>query len=117
MSICLLKRRHKWWKRRLLQTCQVVEHVDELFPELDVVSTLALVQEPVDFSDILVFVVASQQMNSVGVLNLVSHQQTNTLNTLFSPIHIITKKQVVAVGREPCIVEKPEQVIVLPMYV
>ena len=53
---------------------QVIEQIDEFLPQLQVVPSFAFVQKTVDFSDVLVFVVASQQVNRLGVFDFVSHE-------------------------------------------
>lgn len=56
---------------------EVIEQINEFFPELDIVSAFALVLEPVDASDVLVLVVASKQLHFVRVFYLVRHQKAN----------------------------------------
>lgn len=57
---------------------QAVEAVSEGLPKLDVVSSLALVVEAVYSVDTGALVVASQQEEVLGVLDLVGEQQADS---------------------------------------
>ena len=56
---------------------QVVEQVHKLLPEATVVAALALVPETVYFRNVLAFVVATQHMDPVWVLDLESEQKAD----------------------------------------
>jgi hypothetical protein len=58
---------------------QTVEAVGEGLPQLDVVSALALVVEAVDAVDGGTFVVASEDEEVLGVLDLVCQQKADCL--------------------------------------
>ena len=94
---------------------EVVEEVDELLPQLHGVPSFALVPEPVDLGNILALVVAPQHKHFVGVLYFVREQQANGLDALLPPVDVIAQKQILGLGRRPCVIEKSQQVKVLPM--
>ena len=96
---------------------QTVENVTENAPESDGVSTLALVIEPVNAIDLSTLVIASQQEEVLGVLNLVAQQKAHCFNRLLSAVNVVTKEEVIGLGREASILEDPQQVIVLSMDV
>jgi len=74
---------------------EVVEEIDELLPELGVVSALALIPESVHFIDVLALVIAPQQEYVVGVLYFIGKQQAHCLDTLLAPIYIVSQEQII----------------------
>lgn len=94
---------------------QTVEAVGERLPQLDVVAALALVVEAVDAVDRGALVVAPQDEEVLGVLDLVGKEQADGLERLLAPIHVVAEEEVVRLGREAAIFEETEQVIVLPV--
>ena len=123
---------------------QHVEDVLELLPHLDVVSALALVVEAVDPVDRRALVVAAQHEKVLGVLDLVGHEQRDTLQPVLTAVDVVAgggrdrwvswetgsgyggwrllqrnapKKQIVGVRREAAVLEEPQKVAVLAVYV
>lgn len=96
---------------------QAVEAVGERLPQLDVVTALALVIEAVDTVDGRALVVAAQDEEVLGVLDLVGEEQTNGLERLLATVYVVAQEEVVGLGREATIFEKAEQVVILPMDV
>jgi hypothetical protein len=94
---------------------QAVETVGEGLPQLDVVTTLALVVKTVDAVNRGALVVAAQDEEVLGILDLVGQEEADGLERLLSAINVVAKEEVVRLGREPAILEQPEQVIVLPV--
>jgi len=96
-----------------------VEAIGEGLPELDpiFISAFALIIEAVNPVDGRTLVISSQQEEVFRVFNFVSQQKANGLQALLPAIHIITKEEVVGIGRETTIFEKPQKIIVLAMYV
>lgn len=74
---------------------QAIEHVAEDSPEPDGVATFALVIKAVDSVDLGALVVATQQKEVFGVLDLVAQEQTHCLDRLLSTVDIVTQEQVV----------------------
>ena len=61
--------------------------------------------------------VAAQQEEVLGVLDLVGQQQADGLQGLLPPVHIVPQEQVVSLGREAPVLKQPQQVCVLAMDV
>lgn len=71
---------------------QTVEAVGESLPKLDVVTTLALVVEAVNAVDGSTLMVAAQNEEVLGILDLVGQQQTDRFKGLLSTIDVVTKE-------------------------
>ncbi|GIX60680.1 ABC1 family protein [Babesia caballi] len=87
---------------------QAVEAVGEDLPELHAVAPLALVVEAVDAVDGGALVVPAEQEKVLG---------TDGLQRLLAAVHVVAEKEVVGGGREPAVLEQPQQVEVLPVDV
>ena len=85
---------------------EAVEDVAEHAPQLDVVPALALVVKAVDARDAVALVVPPEQKEILRVLDLVRQQQTDHLETLLTPVHVVAEEQVVRLGGEPAIFEE-----------
>ncbi len=96
---------------------QTVEAVGEGLPELDVVAALALVVEAVDAVDAGALVVAAQQEKVLREFDLVGEQETDGLQRLLAPVHVVAQEQVVGLGRKPAVLEQTQQVVVLTVDV
>jgi len=96
---------------------QAVEAVCESLPQLDVVSPLAFVVEAVDPVDGRALVVPTEQEEVLGVLDLVSQEQTDSLQRLLPSVHVIPQEQVVALRREAAVLEQSQEVVVLTVDV
>ena len=68
---------------------QAVEAVGERLPQLDIVSALALVVEAVYAVDGGALVVAAQNEEVLGVLDLVGEQQADGLERLLSSVDVV----------------------------
>lgn len=69
---------------------QAVEAIGKRLPKLNVVTALALIVEAVDSVNGSTFVVTTQDEEILGVLNLVSQEQTDSLERLLATIYVIT---------------------------
>jgi hypothetical protein len=69
---------------------QAVEAIREGLPELDVVPSLALIVETVDTVNRGAFMVATQDEEVFGVLDLVCKEEADGLERLLSSVDIIT---------------------------
>lgn len=74
-----------------------------------------LIVEAVEFVDLCGFVVAAQQEEVLGVLDLVAEQQRHGLDRLLAAVHIVAQEEVVLLGGESAVVEDFEQVLELPV--
>mmetsp|Transcript_17525 Transcript_17525/g.54741 ORF Transcript_17525/g.54741 Transcript_17525/m.54741 type:complete len:529 (-) Transcript_17525:13-1599(-) len=96
---------------------EAVEAVREGLPHLDVVPTLALVVEPVDPVDARALVVPAEDEEVLGVLNFEGQQEAYRLERLLPAVDVVPEEEVVRLGREPPVLEQPQQVVVLPVNV
>jgi hypothetical protein len=62
-------------------------------------------------------VVASQLEKFIWVLDFVSQQEADSLQTLLPAIYIVPQKEVVGIGRETPILEELKKVVVLAVYI
>lgn len=96
---------------------QAVEAVGKCLPKFDVVSSFALVIEPVNAIDRCTLVIAAKDEEILGILDFVCKQQTDGLQRLLAAVDIISQEQVVSFRRKATVFEQAEQVVVLPMDV
>ena len=96
---------------------EAVEAVGEGLPQLDIVSSLALVIEPIDAVDRGALVVSAQDEEVLGILDLVCQKQADRLKRLLASIDVVAEEKVVGLGGETTILEKTKEVIVLPVDV
>ena len=94
-----------------------VEAADEPLVQPVAVPPLALVVEAVDLVHVLALVVAPQQEEVVGVLQLEGEQQADRLDGLLAPVDVVPQEQVVALRRGPADVEQVAQVAELAVDV
>lgn len=85
---------------------QAVEAVGEGLPQLDVVPPLALVVEAVNAVDRRALVVASEDEEVLGVLDLVCEEQTDGLEGLLAAVYVVAEEEVVGLWWEPAILEQ-----------
>lgn len=96
---------------------QTVEAVGERLPELDVVSSLALVVESIDTVDRGTLVVAAQNEEILRILDLVCQEQTNGFERLLATIHVVTKEEVVGFRGKSTVFEQTKEIVVLSVDV
>ena len=96
---------------------QRVEALGEHLPQLDVVPPLALVVEPVHPVYRGALMVAPQQEEVLGVLDLVRQQQADGLDVVLATVDVVSQEKVVRVGRELAVLEKTQQIVVLAVNV
>lgn len=96
---------------------KAIEAVGEGLPQLDVVAALALVVEAVDTVDGRTLVVATQNEEVFGVLDLVGKQKADSLERLLASVNVITQEEVVGFGREATVLKEPQQIIILAVDV
>lgn len=85
---------------------QAVEAVGKGLPQLDVVPALALIVESVDTVDRSTLVVAAENEEVLGVLDLVGQQKADGLEGLFASIYIVTEEEVVGFRGETTVLEE-----------
>ena len=71
---------------------QAIEAVCECLPQLDVVPSLTLIVESVNAIDRGAFMVAAENEEILGVLDLVCQQQADGLERLLASVNVVTKK-------------------------
>ena len=78
------------------------EHIEaeaKLFPDLNVVSSLALIIKSIHSIDRLALVVASQKIEMLGVLDLVGQQKDDGLDALLSSVNVVSYEEELLVTR------------------
>lgn len=61
--------------------------------------------------------IAPQQEKVLRVFDFVSQQQTDRLQRLLAPVHVIAQEQIVGFGREAPVLEQAQQICVLAVDV
>ena len=61
--------------------------------------------------------VAAQQEDALGVLDLQREEQADGLDPLPPPVDVVPQEQVRRLGREPPVLEEPQHVVVLAVHV
>lgn len=92
---------------------QAVEAVGEGLPQLDVVAALALIVEAVDSVDGGTLVVATEDEEVFGVLDLVGQEQANGLKGLLTSVDVVTEEEVVGLWGKAAVLKQTEQIVVL----
>lgn len=92
---------------------QTVEAISKSLPQLNVVAALALVVESIDTVDRSALVVATQNEEVLGILDLVGEQEADGLERLLATVDIITEEQVVGLRGETAVFEEAQKVVVL----
>ena len=109
---------------------QTVETIRKRFPQFDVVPALACVRERHTFShrsfsfidssrltfvvetvyaiDARALVVAAQQEEILGILDLKGEEKTNCFERLLAPIDVIAEKEIVRFGRKAAVLEQSQ---------
>jgi hypothetical protein len=96
---------------------QAVEAVGEGLPQLDVVSSLALVIETINTVDGGTLVVATQNEEVLGVLDLVREEQADGLERLLTTVDVIAEEKVVGLWRETAIFKQTKEIVVLTVNI
>ena len=96
---------------------EAVEAVGEGLPELDAEAALALVVEAVDAVDGGALVVAAEDEEVLGILDLIRQQETYCFQGLLAAVDVVAEEDVVGLRRESAVFEKAEEVVVLPVNV
>jgi len=74
-----------------------VEAVRESPPEADVMTALAFIKEAVETVDAGALVIATEQKEILGVLDLVGEQETDRLERLLAAVDVVSEKEVVRI--------------------
>lgn len=97
---------------------QVVEQVREQLPHVArAVLPHALVEEAVNLCDLSTLVVATEQVDAVGVPRLVAQQQTDRLHRVVAAVDVVAHEEVVRVGRLASDLEELQKVVQLTVDV
>jgi hypothetical protein len=96
---------------------KAVEAVGEGLPQLDVVASLALVVETVDTVDRCALVVAAEDEEVLGVLDLVCQQKADGLEGLLAAVDVVTEEEVVCLRWEAAVLEQAQKIVVLAVNV
>ena len=94
-----------------------VEDILEFLPDSNGIATLALIIEAVYTIDLTTFVVTSQHEEVLLELGFVGEEQDNGLEGVLSSVNVVTKEQIVRLGREAAVLEETEKVRELTMCI
>ena len=61
--------------------------------------------------------VAAQDEEVFGVLDLVGQEQANGLEGLLASVHVVTEEEVVCLGGEAAILEQAQEIVVLAVNI
>lgn len=61
--------------------------------------------------------VASEEEETLGVLDFIGEQQTDTVQGLFSPIYVVSQKKIVALCGRPEYLENVQEILELAMCI
>ena len=61
--------------------------------------------------------VAAQDKEVLGILDFVCKKQANSLQGLFSSVHVVSKEKIVCFRRKSSVLEQSKEIIVLSMYI
>jgi len=96
---------------------QAIEAVGERLPQLNVVSSLALVIKAIDTVDRSAFVVTTKNEEVFWVFDLVCEQKADGLQRLLASVYIIPQEEVVCLRRKAAVLEQTEQVVILAVNI
>lgn len=92
---------------------QAVKAVSKGLPQLNVISSLALVVEAVDAVDRGAFVVTTEDEEVLWVFNLVRKQEADRLQRLLSSVDVVAQEQVVGFRWESTVFEESQEIVIL----
>lgn len=92
---------------------QAVEAVRKRLPQLNVVTSLALIVEPVNAVDAGALVVSAEDEEVFRVFDLVGQQQADGLERLLASVDVVAEEEVVGLWREASVLEQAQEVVVL----
>lgn len=97
---------------------QVVEQVREQLPHVArAVLSHTLVEKAVNLRDLPTLVVATEQMDAVGVPRLVAQQQTHRLHRVVAAVDVVAHEKVVRVRWLASDLEELQQVVQLAVHI
>nr|POE77548.1 hypothetical protein CFP56_09195 [Quercus suber] len=96
---------------------QAVEAIGKGLPQLDVVTSLALVVKTVDTVDRSTFMIAAENEEILGIFDLVCQQQADGFQRLLAAVDVITKKEIVGLWGEATVLEQTEEIVILAVNV
>eukprot|EP00449_Zooxanthella_nutricula_P004904 CAMPEP_0198522210 /NCGR_PEP_ID=MMETSP1462-20131121/21401_1 /TAXON_ID=1333877 /ORGANISM="Brandtodinium nutriculum, Strain RCC3387" /LENGTH=176 /DNA_ID=CAMNT_0044251867 /DNA_START=136 /DNA_END=662 /DNA_ORIENTATION=+ len=96
---------------------QAIEDVAEVFPQLDVVPSLALIVEAVNPGDRRALMVSAQQEKILWIFGLVGEHQRDRFEGLLAPVDVIAQEDVIALWGEEAVLEDAQEIVVLPVDV
>lgn len=92
---------------------QAVKAVSKGLPQLNVISSLALVVEAVDAVDRGAFVITAEDEEVLWVFDLVRKQEADRLQRLLSSVDVVTQEEVVGFRWESTVFEESQEIVIL----
>ena len=97
---------------------QVVKERGEVLPHVGItILTEALIVESIDLRDLLAFVVAAQDGDTLWIANLVADEECHCLDGVVAAVYVVAHEEVVVVGQLTSNLEKFLEIIELSMDV
>lgn len=96
---------------------QAVEAIGECLPQLDIVPSLALIVETIDTVDRGALVVATEDEEVFGILDLICEEQADGLERLLATIDVVAEEEVVSFRGETTVFEETEEIVILAVNV
>ena len=96
---------------------EAIKAISKSLPELDVISSLALVVESVDTVDGGALVVASEQEEVLWIFYFICQQQTNSFQRLLSSVDVVPQEQIVRLWRVATVLKQTKKVEILAVHV
>lgn len=104
----------------LNQSCKwkIVKELSEALPDIGVaVLASTLVIEPIDLSDLPRLVVASEDSDSLLVSDFKRKKESDSLDRVMAPVHVVTHEEVVSFGNLAPDLEELDEVVKLAVDV
>ena len=68
----------------------MIEKVNELLPKFHTKFPFAFIQKTINFGNILVFVITSEQTDHFRIFDFVSHKETNSFYAACASVHVVS---------------------------
>lgn len=94
-----------------------IKRIGYSFPQPYSKFAFAFIVKAINFVELAALMITPQQEEVERVFDLVGHQQTEALQGLFAPVHVVPQKEVAALARLPRLLEDVEEVFKLTVDV
>ena len=102
---------------QVLEQTYTIEAINKCLPNFDVTPPLAFIIKSIHPRHIRTFVISSQQEKVLWILDLVAHKKEDSLQRMFSSIHVIAQEEKIRTRWKSAHFEHSDKVRVLPVNV